>query len=111
MPNRHKKKRKRPVGRIKNDFYRFLFGIAGNDEEFIREKNTFSLPDSWTLLTVDQAKKLASLVENQQEAMKTEAKTFVQEKMQAALMADPTMDAAEQKQKSVNSLQNIKKKQ
>ena len=31
--------------------------------------------------------------------MKTEAKTFVQEKMQAALMADPTMDAAEQKAK------------
>lgn len=83
----------------KNDFYRFLFGIAGNDEEFIREKNTFSLPDSWTLLTVDQAKKLASLVENQQEAMKAEAQTFVQEKMQAALMADPTMDAAEQKAK------------
>ena len=31
--------------------------------------------------------------------MKTEAQTFVQEKMQAALMADPTMDAAEQKAK------------
>ncbi|NNU85524.1 DUF4811 domain-containing protein, partial [Geobacillus sp. BMUD] len=60
---------------------------------------TFSLPDTWTLLTVDQAKKLASLVESQQEAMKTEAQTFVQEKMQAALMADPTMDAAEQKAK------------
>ena len=41
--------------------------------------------------------------------MKTEAQTFVQEKMQAALMADPTMDAAEQKQKSVNSLQNFKR--
>ncbi len=40
----------------KNDVYRFLFGIAGNDEEFIREENTFSLPDSWALLTVDQAK-------------------------------------------------------
>jgi hypothetical protein len=83
----------------KNDVYRFLFGIAGNDEEFIREENTFSLPDSWALLTVDQAKKLASLAEKQQETMKTEGQAFVQEKMQAALMADPTMDEAEQKAK------------
>ena len=88
-----------------------MFGIAGNDEEFIREKNTFSLPDSWTLLTVDQAKKLASLVENQQEAMKTEAQTLFKRRCKAALMADPTMDAAEQKAKISQFTAEFQKKQ
>jgi hypothetical protein len=83
----------------KSDFYRLLFGIADNDKQFIKEENTFSIPDSWALLTVDQAKKLASLAEEQQESMKTEAQAYIQEKMQAALTADPTMDEAEQKAK------------
>ncbi len=46
--------------------------------------------------------KLASLAKEQADIMKTQGQAYVQENMQAALMADPTMDEAAQKQKSLN---------
>ncbi|XUB36608.1 hypothetical protein IGI41_001605 [Enterococcus sp. DIV0876] len=55
-----------------SDFYRFLFGIADNDGEFIERTNTFSVPDAWEVLSVDQAKKLAALAKEQADTMKTE---------------------------------------
>lgn len=82
-----------------NDVYRFLFGIADNDGEYVERTNTFAVPDAWEVLSVDQAKKLASLAEEQADTMKTEGQAYVQEKMQAALMADPTMDESEQQAK------------
>lgn len=83
----------------KSDLSRFLFGIADNDGQYVSRTNTFSLPDSWEVLSVDQAKKLASLAKEQADTMKTQGQAYVQEKMQAALMADPTMDEAVQKAK------------
>ena len=82
-----------------NDVYRFLFGIADNENEYIERTNTFSVPDAWFVLSVDQAKKLASLAKEQADTMKTEGQMYVQEKMQAALMADPTMDESEKQAK------------
>lgn len=83
----------------KSDLSRFLFGIADNDGQYVSRTNTFSLPDSWEVLSVDQAKKLASLAKEQADTMKTQGQAYVQENMQAALMADPTMDEAAQKAK------------
>jgi hypothetical protein len=40
----------------KSDLSRFLFGIADNDGQYVSRTNTFSLPDSWEVLSVDQAK-------------------------------------------------------
>lgn len=86
----------------KSDLSRLLFGIADNDGQYVSRTNTFSLPDSWEVLSVDQAKKLASLAKEQADIMKTQGQAYVQENMQAALMADPTMDEAAQKAKSLN---------
>lgn len=64
----------------KSDLSRFLFGIADNDGQYVSRTNTFSLPDSWEVLSVDQAKKLASLAKEQADTMKTQGQAYVQEK-------------------------------
>lgn len=81
----------------KSDAYKLLFNIADNNHQYVKRSNTFEIPDSWVQLSVAQAKKLAQLVADNKAQMTTDAKAYVQEKMTAALTADPTMDAAAQK--------------
>lgn len=42
----------------KNSFYQFLFNIADNNHEYIKQTNEFNLPTSWVILSVKQAKSL-----------------------------------------------------
>lgn len=48
------------------------------------------------VLSTEQAKKLAKLVQENKATMQSEAKTFVQNKVKAAIMQNPTMDQAAQ---------------
>jgi len=38
----------------KNGFYRLLFGISGNEHEFIQQENQFELPSDWKILSTEQ---------------------------------------------------------
>jgi hypothetical protein len=42
----------------KNGFYSFLFGISGNDKEFVKQTNTFKVGNDWLVLTTTQASQL-----------------------------------------------------
>ncbi|AYW46008.1 DUF4811 domain-containing protein [Tetragenococcus koreensis] len=37
----------------KNGFYRFLFGLSGNNHEFIKQENQFKLPPDWEVLSTE----------------------------------------------------------
>lgn len=39
----------------KNGFYRFLFGISGNEHEFIKQENEFHLPSDWQIVSTEQS--------------------------------------------------------
>lgn len=80
----------------KNDTMKRWFGLSSQDRQLIKEVNVFAVENDWAVLSTDQAKTLAKLVEEQKETMESEAKTFVQEQVQAAVIQDPTMDQAAQ---------------
>ena len=50
----------------KSSFYRFLFNIADNNHEYIKQTNEFYLPTSWVTLSVKQAKALEEQVKKNQ---------------------------------------------
>ena len=62
----------------------------------IKEKNTFDVQKDWLVLSTDQAKKLAKLVQENKTTMQTAAQSFVQEKVKAAMMQNPSMDQTAQ---------------
>lgn len=80
-----------------SDWSRLLFGIADNDHELTEEHNTFYLPETWTELTVDQAKAFGELMTKQQDQLKKDGKTYVTEQVMAAMKKNPALSAAEQK--------------
>lgn len=80
----------------KNDTSKFWFGLSSKNHQLIKEKNTFDVQKNWLVLSTDQAKKLAKLAQQNKAAMQNEAKSFVQQKVQAAMMQNPTMDQAAQ---------------
>ncbi|MFV0557739.1 MAG: DUF4811 domain-containing protein [Enterococcus sp.] len=66
----------------KNDWYKFLFGIYNNNHEYVKQKNVFVIPDSWVVLSTDEAQQLGELA---QKAQKEQSSAEAQEKAQAAL--------------------------
>lgn len=38
----------------KNNFYRLLFGLSGNNHEFIKQENQFELPSDWEILSTEK---------------------------------------------------------
>ncbi|MDT2828663.1 MAG: DUF4811 domain-containing protein [Enterococcus viikkiensis] len=80
----------------KNDTAKLWFGLSSKNHQLIKEKNTFNVKEDWLVLSTDQAKKLAKLVQKNKDSMQTAGKAFVQEKVKAAMMKNPTMDQAAQ---------------
>lgn len=80
----------------KNDTTKFWFGLSSKNHQLIKEKNTFDVQKDWLVLSTDQAKKLAELVQENKTTMQTAAKSFVQEKVKAAMMQNPSMDQTAQ---------------
>lgn len=72
------------------------FGLSSKNYQLVKEKNTFEIEKDWTVLSTEQAKILGNLVEENKEKMEVEAKAFVQEQVQAAMVKDPTMDQTAQ---------------
>ncbi|MFR3686764.1 MAG: DUF4811 domain-containing protein, partial [Enterococcus sp.] len=80
----------------KNDATKFWFKFTSKNHQLIKEKNIFNVQKDWLVLSTEQAKKLAKLVQDNKATMQSEAKTFVQNKVKAAMMQNPTMDQAAQ---------------
>ena len=84
----------------KNGFYSFLFGISDNNKEFIKQTNTFKVGDDWLVLTTTQAKQLQKKMNSKafKAQMKQEGEAFVKAEVTKAMMQNPSMTAAQQKQ-------------
>jgi hypothetical protein len=89
----------------KNDGLKFLFGIYGNNNEYIKQTNTFKIPDSWVHLSTTQAKKLAKLAKTAQKeqatpeaqaAAKQAATAYIKAGLTKLMTANPKMTAEEQ---------------
>lgn len=80
----------------KNDTAKFWFSLSSKDHQLIKEKNTFSIPKNWVVLSTEQAEKLTKLVQENKTAMETDAKSFVQAKVKKAMLQQPTMNQATQ---------------
>lgn len=84
----------------KNGFYSFLFGISDNNKEFVKQTNTFKVGDDWLVLTTTQAKQLQKKMNSKafKAQMKQEGEAFVKAEVTKAMMQNPSMTAAQQKQ-------------
>ncbi|APX71246.1 DUF4811 domain-containing protein [Companilactobacillus allii] len=84
----------------KNGFYSFLFGISGNDKEFVKQTNTFHIGDDWLVLSTTQAAKLSKEMKSKkvQAQMKTQGEAYVKAALTTAMTQNPTMSASQQKQ-------------
>lgn len=84
----------------KNGFYSFLFGISGNDKEFVKQTNTFKVGNDWLVLTTTQASQLQKKMKSKafKAQMKQEGATYVKAAVMKAMQANPQMTTAEQKQ-------------
>ena len=85
----------------KNDFYKLFFGIVNNNHEFIEAENTFNVPESWEVLSVDQMKEFGQLAKERQASFKEEAQKEIQTKLMAAIQKDPTLATDEAKQQTL----------
>lgn len=84
----------------KNGFYSFLFGISGNDKEFVKQANTFHIGDDWLVLSTKQAAKLSKELKSKkvQDQMKTQGEAYVKAAVTKAMTINPSMSSAQQKQ-------------
>jgi len=84
----------------KNGFYSFLFSISGNNKEFVKQSNTFHIGDDWIVLSTTQATKLSKEMKSKkvQAQMRSEGEAYVKAAVTKAMMANPTMTSAQQKQ-------------
>lgn len=81
-----------------NNFYKLLFGIADNDHKYANQSNTFSLPDTWQVLSADEAKALGEYMNANKEELSKKAAAYVQEKLAALLTTSPTLSEKEQQE-------------
>lgn len=85
----------------KNDFYKLFFGIVNNNHEFIEAENTFNVPASWEVLSVDQMKEFGQLAKERQASFKEKAQKEIQTKLMAAIQKDPTLATDEAKKQTL----------
>lgn len=88
----------------KNDFYKLLFGIADNNHEYIKQHYRFEIPNSWPVLSVNQAKAFAKLMKENNDKIKADAQTFIKEQVMKAMKQNPMLDEAS-KQKLIEQAQ------
>lgn len=83
----------------KNGFYSFLFGIEGNNKEFIKQTNTFKVGNDWLVLSTTQAKQLQKKMKSKsfKKQMKQEGEAYVKKAIAGAMQANPQMTSAQQK--------------
>lgn len=86
----------------KNKFYNSLFGL-GKKKEFIHKTNTFNLSSDFTSLSTKQVKALPKVMKQQQAqaksnqiAMQSQAKAYIQTKIKADMMKNPSMSSKQQ---------------
>ena len=79
----------------KNSTAKFWFGIADNDHKLIKRTNTFYVKKNWVVLSTTQAKALSKLAKQQATTLKARAKVYVQNKVQAAMVKNPSMSKAQ----------------
>ncbi|MGX6970813.1 DUF4811 domain-containing protein [Vagococcus bubulae] len=86
----------------KNSMYQLLFGISGNNKEYISRENTFYIPKDWLELSTDQAKKLGEEMANKKDSLETETKDYVSSKLKEAVTKDPTLATNKDKQSELS---------
>ncbi|MQS52331.1 DUF4811 domain-containing protein [Companilactobacillus mishanensis] len=81
----------------KNGFYDFLFGLSGNGNDFVSQKNTFNVGSDWLVLTTDQASKLSKKMKDKsvQAQMKSEGEKYVKSTVMKAMQQNPSMTKAQ----------------
>lgn len=79
---------------------RWWFGLANNDQQLVKRTHTFYVNSDWAVLSTTQAKQLAKLMKQHQAQLKTQAQSYVQQKVVAAKTSQPTISASELKQVS-----------
>ncbi|WP_129045384.1 DUF4811 domain-containing protein [Companilactobacillus metriopterae] len=84
----------------KNDFYKLLFGIANNDNEFVKQTNTFYIDKSWATMSTDEAKQLQKMMGSKevQAQSKEQGEAYVKAALAKAMQANPSMTPDQQKQ-------------
>ena len=84
----------------KNSTAKFWFGLADNGHQYVKEHNTIYINKNWTVLSAPQAKKLQKLASSKsyQAKQKAAATAYVKKAVMAAMMKNPSMTAAQQKQ-------------
>lgn len=80
----------------RSDWYRFLFGIADNNHEYISQVNTFEIPTDWSVLSVAQAKAFGQLMKERKDSLAAEGKVYVTKQVTEAMMKNPKLSPAEQ---------------
>ncbi|OIK57072.1 DUF4811 domain-containing protein [Oenococcus oeni] len=77
----------------KSNASKFWFGIAGNGHELVKRVNNFEIPKTWIRLSTSQAKELKKELADSkfQQQVKKEAAAYVEEKMKAAVIKDPSL--------------------
>ncbi|MGM0124548.1 hypothetical protein IGI37_001926 [Enterococcus sp. AZ194] len=82
----------------KSGVYNLLFGISGNDHKYASQTNTFALPKTWQVLSVTEAKALATYMKEHQKELATSSVSYVQEKLKTLLATSPTLSEKEQQE-------------
>lgn len=88
----------------KNKFYDSLFSLA-KKKEFVHKTNTFNLNNDFVSLSSKQVKELPKLMKkqkaeakNNQAQMQSQAKAYIQTKIKADMMKEPSMSTKQQKE-------------
>jgi hypothetical protein len=84
-----------------NDFYKLFFGIVNNNHEFIEAENTFNIPETWEVLSVDQMKEFGELAKERQASFKEAAQKEIQAKMMEAIQKNPSLATDKEKQQTM----------
>lgn len=89
--------------RFKSNGFKFWFGISGMQNKLVQRTNTFNLPKDWLHLSTTQVKALKKKMAGMQTKagqakVKEQAQQYVQQKMKASIMKDPSLMTDKAKQ-------------
>ena len=89
--------------RFKSNGFKFWFGISGMQNKLVKRTNTFNLPKDWLHLSTTQVKALQKKMAGMktkagQAKVKAQAQQYVQQKMKASIMKDPSLMTDKAKQ-------------
>ena len=88
----------------RSNFYRLLFGIAGNEGQLVKKVYTFKLGNDWLTLSTKLAKQLLKTLKATQKSLPKATQQYAakqaKKSLAAALQKDPTLSATKQQQLS-----------